>query len=185
VWAPIIITGISVTPGHYIIIYSEWSHVERAPNGDSRVSQIDHHSPIDQSEHPPKGLCPDGQLSGAKGSRYVLATAEESWHRIQALCVRVQDLEFALERAHGLVAHERHPLLEEELTRIGQDPRAVVKTEPGKPPTAPPEEVPIANFGIMKISKSGSRWLGVSDIPIVFFYMTPHMFLRRPQPCPQ
>jgi hypothetical protein len=92
----------------------------------------------------------------------VLATAEESWRRIQTLCVRVQDLEFALERSHGLVARDRHPLLEDELIKIGQDPRAVIKQEPGRSPSAPPEDVPIAEFGTMKISKSGSyRWLGV------------------------
>lgn len=115
-----------------------------------------------------QSLCPDGQLSGAKGSRYVLATAEESWHRIQALCVRVQDLEFALERAQSHITSEKHPLLDEELVKIGQDPRAVIKTEPGKPQVVPPEDVPIANLGTMKISKSGSyRWLGTTALPAI------------------
>lgn len=113
----------------------------------------------------------------------MLATAEESWHRIQALCVRVQDLEFALERAHGLIAHDRHPLLEDELIKIGQDPRAVIKTEPGRPPTRPPEDVPIAEFGTMKISKSGSyRWLGVGDI-ITISLILQLTCLHRSQPC--
>ncbi len=95
----------------------------------------------------------------------MLATAEESWHRIQALCVRVQDLEFALERAHSQLTNEHHPLLEEELIKIGKDPRSVVKVEPGKSPVQAPEDVPIANLGTMKISKSGSyRWLGVGYI---------------------
>ncbi|CCA70585.1 hypothetical protein PIIN_04522 [Serendipita indica DSM 11827] len=165
-----------------------------------------------------QSLCPDGQLSGTKGSRYVLASAEESWHRIQALCVRVQDLEYALEKAHAaarlnfaqhqhsdftsssssvastssypLAASERHPLLEPELIKIGQDPRAVVVKSPesqhsgSMPPSTPdlstsspmpmtavaksirpPDEVPIAQMGTMKISKPGSyRWLGIGDV---------------------
>jgi len=119
---------------------------------------------IDQAKGPTfnlLGLCPDGQLSGAKGSRYVLATAEESWNRIQALCVRVQDLEFALERAHSLVANDKHPLLEEDLIKIGQDPRAVIK----KTAAGSSEDVPIANLGTVKVSKSGSyRWLGVGGV---------------------
>ncbi|CAG8776746.1 6743_t:CDS:2, partial [Acaulospora colombiana] len=67
------------------------------------------------------------QLSSTKGSRYVLASAEESWARIQALCVRVQDLEYALDKAHALVTNASHPLLDVELKKIGQDPRAVIK----------------------------------------------------------
>lgn len=115
-----------------------------------------------------------------------MATAEESWHRIQALCVRVQDLEFALERTNSLVTNEKHPLLDEELVKIGQDPRAVIKTEPGKLQVEPPEDVPIANLGTMKISKSGSyRWLGVRFDSLSKQYIMSLLLLRRPQPCLQ
>lgn len=95
----------------------------------------------------------------------MLASAEESWSQLQVLRVRVQDLEFALEQAHRLIAHDRHPLLEDELIRIGRDPRAVIKTKSGKSLTAPLEGIPIPDFGAMKISKSGSfRGLGVCNI---------------------
>ncbi|KAG8866323.1 hypothetical protein FRC20_008814, partial [Serendipita sp. 405] len=158
-----------------------------------------------------QSLCPDGQLSSTKGSRYVLASAEESWQRIQALCVRVQDLEFALERAHAaLVASnpsvaastsgstnrlssggagsggsgglDRHPLLDPELIKIGQDPRAVMigKSSVGLSPvdglsrgslsaftgTGGPNDVPVAQMGTMKLSKSGSfRWMATTALP--------------------
>ncbi|KAG8831799.1 hypothetical protein FRC17_002551 [Serendipita sp. 399] len=146
-----------------------------------------------------------------KGSRYVLASAEESWQRIQALCVRVQDLEFALERAHaalvasnpsvaastsgnpnigthsttpsgvgGVVgAGDRHPLLDPELIKIGQDPRAVMVgknggsnlasssgelVNQGLGTTGGPNDVPVAQMGTMKMSKSGSfRWMAFGD----------------------
>lgn len=116
------------------------------------------------------GLCPDGQLSGSKGARYVLASAEESWRKAQDLAVRVKDLEHALEQTYALVSDQRHPLLTPELLKIGQDPRAiVVKAESDLTP--PAEELPIAAFGTMKISKSGNnRWLGVS---------TPHLLFRK------
>jgi hypothetical protein len=108
----------------------------------------------------------------------VLASAEESWARIQALCVRVQDLEFALDKAHTLVSNGSHPLLDAELKKIGQDPRAVIKTNNNNAhshnnnggdasmsgaQSKSVVDVPISQFGTMKISKSGfSRWLGVS-----------------------
>lgn len=125
------------------------------------------------------GLCPDGQLSSTKGSRYVLASAEESWARIQALCVRVQDLEYALDKANALVSNATHPLLDAELKKIGQDPRAVIKGNTNNATSSNNDgggdastsgaqsksavDVPISQFGTMKISKTGfSRWLGVS-----------------------
>ena len=137
-----------------------------APNAASRVrARYTHFEMANHLTHE-TGLCPDGQLSGTKGSRYVLASAEESWHRIQALCVRVQDLEFALERSHSLVVPDKHPLLNAELLKIGQDPRAV-KPEANASTSKATEEVPISNFGTMKISKAGSyRWLGVSIYPL-------------------
>jgi hypothetical protein len=142
--------------------FEDRSLVALAQSAASRVRTRYTHFEIANHLTRDTGLCPDGQLSGTKGSRYVLASAEESWHRIQALCVRVQDLEFALERSHSLAAHDKHPLLDAELLKIGQDPRAV-KPESNASTSKATEDVPISNFGTMKISKAGSyRWLGVS-----------------------
>ena len=159
----------------------EWSHVERVLNADSKVSQIDSNLPIGQPKGSrlSKGLCPDRQLSRGKGSRGALESQdriEALRARVKALCTRVQDLEFALGRAHALVTNERHPLLEDELIKFGQDSRALVITEPGGTPTAPPEDVLVADFGNVKIAKSGSyRWLGVGDYDHIIDIIT-HMF---------
>jgi hypothetical protein len=81
---------------------------------------------------------------------------------MQALRVRLQDLEFVLEQAHGLVAHDTHFPLEDEFSKTTQDSRDVVRPVPGRSPTTSPEDAPVADFGTMKISKSGSsRWLEV------------------------
>jgi hypothetical protein len=112
----------------------------------------------------------------------VLATAEESWRRIQALCVRVQDLEFALERAHGLVTRDRHPLSEDELVKIAQESRDVIKPDLRRFLTVPPEDAPMAHCGDMKKSNPWPYMLFVGGLLSVSLILWLTCLCR---PCPR
>jgi len=132
--------------------------VDPAPSVAFRVSQINTDlrlfNPKSPSLYSYSGLCPDGQLSGAKESRYALATVEERLQRIEALDVRLRKMEQLLERMHSL--------FEDGPSKTAEDSRNMA-TELGRSSTVPPEDVPMGDFSVTKVSKPGSScWLGVS-----------------------
>ncbi|KAH9922800.1 uncharacterized protein BXZ73DRAFT_51319 [Epithele typhae] len=77
-------------------------------------------------------ICPDGALTGGKGSRFILANTEQLHEKIKSMSARIRELEDALRDVQG-----GHPLLREELLLIkksadlfGVDPNQL------QPPTA-------------------------------------------------
>ncbi|KAF8182616.1 hypothetical protein BJ912DRAFT_928505 [Pholiota molesta] len=63
-------------------------------------------------------LCPDGALTSGRGSRFILAGAEQLHDKIFELGDRVRQLEEALEVERSLNSTEPHPLLAPDLLRI-------------------------------------------------------------------
>ncbi|KAF9473434.1 hypothetical protein BDN70DRAFT_867382 [Pholiota conissans] len=63
-------------------------------------------------------LCPDGALTSGRGSRFILAGAEQLHEKIFELGDRVRQLEEALELERSLNSNEPHPLLAPHLLKV-------------------------------------------------------------------
>ncbi|KAF9561089.1 hypothetical protein CPC08DRAFT_664768 [Agrocybe pediades] len=63
-------------------------------------------------------LCPDGSLTSGRGSRFILAGAEQLHEKISELSDRVRQLEEAVEVLQAKVSNEPHPLLAPALLKI-------------------------------------------------------------------
>ncbi|KAI0781976.1 hypothetical protein C8Q75DRAFT_728229 [Abortiporus biennis] len=63
-------------------------------------------------------ICPDGALTGGKGSRFILANTEQLHEKIKSMSERIRQLEDALQSVYARVAPDEHPLLRQELLLI-------------------------------------------------------------------
>ncbi|KAI0071702.1 hypothetical protein K474DRAFT_1652176 [Panus rudis PR-1116 ss-1] len=67
-------------------------------------------------------ICPDGALTGGKGSRFILANTEQLHDKIKAMSERIRQLEEALQSLQSRLSKEEHPLLRQELLSIKKSP---------------------------------------------------------------
>ncbi|KAI0917333.1 hypothetical protein AcV5_007828 [Taiwanofungus camphoratus] len=67
-------------------------------------------------------ICPEGALTGGKGSRFILANTEQLHEKIKAMSERIRQLEDALQVLHTQHSTEPHPLLRQELLLIKRSP---------------------------------------------------------------
>ncbi|EMD39931.1 hypothetical protein CERSUDRAFT_112176 [Gelatoporia subvermispora B] len=67
-------------------------------------------------------ICPEGALTGGKGSRFILANTEQLHEKIKVMSERIRVLEDALQSLHQHHSNEAHPLLAQELLLIKKSP---------------------------------------------------------------
>ncbi|KZT12061.1 uncharacterized protein LAESUDRAFT_720038 [Laetiporus sulphureus 93-53] len=67
-------------------------------------------------------ICPDGALTGGKGSRFILANTEQLHEKIKSMAERIRQLEDALQTIQAQHSTESHPLLRQELLSIKRSP---------------------------------------------------------------
>ncbi|EPT05247.1 hypothetical protein FOMPIDRAFT_1155952 [Fomitopsis schrenkii] len=67
-------------------------------------------------------ICPDGALTGGKGSRFILANTEQLHEKIKSMSERIRSLEDALQQMQSQHSSEPHPLLRQELLAIKRSP---------------------------------------------------------------
>ncbi|OCH85576.1 hypothetical protein OBBRIDRAFT_891076 [Obba rivulosa] len=67
-------------------------------------------------------ICPEGALTGGKGSRFILANTEQLHDKIKVMSERIRQLEDALLSLHQHHSNEPHPLLTQELLLIKKSP---------------------------------------------------------------
>ncbi|KZT73770.1 hypothetical protein DAEQUDRAFT_761749 [Daedalea quercina L-15889] len=67
-------------------------------------------------------ICPDGALTGGKGSRFILANTEQLHDKIKSMSDRIRQLEEALGQLQSQHSTEPHPLLRQELLAIKRSP---------------------------------------------------------------
>ncbi|KAH9936325.1 uncharacterized protein B0H18DRAFT_868423 [Fomitopsis serialis] len=67
-------------------------------------------------------ICPDGALTGGKGSRFILANTEQLHDKIKSMAERIHQLEDALGQLQSSHSTEPHPLLRQELLAIKRSP---------------------------------------------------------------
>ncbi|KAF8817210.1 hypothetical protein BYT27DRAFT_7205076 [Phlegmacium glaucopus] len=78
-------------------------------------------------------LCPEGALTSGRGSRFILAGAEQLHEKIFQLSDRVRQLEDALEFLQSRCSNQPHPLLSPELLRIKTSQELYGTTNPPNP----------------------------------------------------
>ncbi|KAI0086530.1 hypothetical protein BDY19DRAFT_960418 [Irpex rosettiformis] len=67
-------------------------------------------------------ICPDGALTGGKGSRFILANTEQLHDKIKVMSDRIRELEVGLQAVQTQVSSEAHPLLRQDLLTIKKSP---------------------------------------------------------------
>ncbi|TFY53095.1 hypothetical protein EVJ58_g9643 [Rhodofomes roseus] len=67
-------------------------------------------------------ICPEGALTGGKGSRFILANTEQLHDKIKSMAERIRSLEEALGQLQSQHSTEGHPLLRQELLAIKKSP---------------------------------------------------------------
>ncbi|KAH8104572.1 fungal-specific transcription factor domain-containing protein [Cristinia sonorae] len=67
-------------------------------------------------------ICPDGALTGGKGSRFILANTEQLHDKIKCMSERIRQLEEALHSLQSQLSPNEHPLLSQELLLIKKSP---------------------------------------------------------------
>ncbi|KAH9950592.1 hypothetical protein B0H21DRAFT_866625 [Amylocystis lapponica] len=67
-------------------------------------------------------ICPEGALTGGKGSRFILANTEQLHEKIKAMSERIRQLEEGLQALQAQHSAETHPLLRQELLHIKRSP---------------------------------------------------------------
>ncbi|KAI0699104.1 fungal-specific transcription factor domain-containing protein [Cytidiella melzeri] len=67
-------------------------------------------------------ICPDGALTGGKGSRFILANTEQLHDKIKLMSDRIRDLESGLQTVQLKVSQDEHPLLRQDLLAIKKSP---------------------------------------------------------------
>ncbi|CAL1713138.1 unnamed protein product [Somion occarium] len=67
-------------------------------------------------------ICPDGALTGGKGSRFILANTEQLHEKIKCMSERIRQLEEALQALQSQLSPNKHPLLQQELLSIKKSP---------------------------------------------------------------
>ncbi|TCD70534.1 hypothetical protein EIP91_002880 [Steccherinum ochraceum] len=67
-------------------------------------------------------ICPDGALTGGKGSRFILANTEQLHDKIKSMSERIRQLEEALRNVQSQLSPNEHPLLAQELLLIKKSP---------------------------------------------------------------
>ncbi|KAL6303466.1 hypothetical protein BKA93DRAFT_734813 [Sparassis latifolia] len=81
-------------------------------------------------------ICPEGSLTGGKGSRFILANTEQLHEKIKAMSERIRNLEDALQSMHAQYSPEVHPLLRPELLLIKRSPELFGIDRSGMPTTS-------------------------------------------------
>ncbi|OBZ71228.1 putative transcriptional regulatory protein C1F7.11c [Grifola frondosa] len=67
-------------------------------------------------------ICPEGALTGGKGSRFILANTEQLHDKIKSMSKRIRELEEALHVIQSQHSTDPHPLLRPELLLIKKSP---------------------------------------------------------------
>ncbi|KAK7690028.1 hypothetical protein QCA50_006672 [Cerrena zonata] len=67
-------------------------------------------------------ICPDGALTGGKGSRFILANTEQLHEKIKTMSERIRQLEEALQVLQSQISPDEHPLLRQDLLSIKKSP---------------------------------------------------------------
>lgn len=118
-------------------------------------------------------LCPEGALTSGRGSRFILAGAEQLHEKIHELGDRVRQLEDALEALQATCSSHPHPLLAPELLKIKTSQELYGTAQNAQPPTPQqqqqpplPQPLPLQPSSAAPAGKDENLRLSVGSIPI-------------------
>ncbi|GJE98290.1 fungal-specific transcription factor domain-containing protein [Phanerochaete sordida] len=127
-------------------------------------------------------ICPEGALTGGKGSRFILANTEQLHDKIKTMSERIQQLEDALRSSNTKLSPAEHPLLRQELLLIKKSPELfgidqqmmVHDTTPERRTEDQPRTSPAVS------SKDGEEYATTSNTPV-----GQHYHSRQPEISPE
>ncbi|KAI0345766.1 hypothetical protein BDW22DRAFT_1389654 [Trametopsis cervina] len=107
-------------------------------------------------------ICPEGALTGGKGSRFILANTEQLHEKIKVMSDRIRELEGGLQTVHSRVSADEHPLLRHELLSIKKSPELFGIDQQAANPDVAPDSTSVvddisAEFSAASSSKDGDE----------------------------